>query len=260
MKLKDLKAGDRFYWFGSEYEYTGYVDADDDAVCMDDDNDIYPIDRDAEVKPIGQKSTLPPLPDGYELAPDDWIMEGDCLFRSRSSGKWLDVTILGKSVAEYLRYWSNVTHVARKKQPSYQERQEAWVKEHGLKVGDKVKILRSPTEAELPDCYLCHWPPRKNAQVGVVHTIGHISARHIELSSDYYPYFVLKPTTRPYNASEMRALVGKVLREKCDGDDHLVTDYHGDEETVFINATYYTADDLMGYFTHVDGSPCGVAE
>lgn len=83
-----------------------------------------------------------------------------------------------------------------------------------------------------------------------------------ELSFTDYPdsYTIAEPPKlRPYNADEMKALVGKVLVDKelrlpflvllCDG-----------ANRVQMYSRVKDADELLANWTHADGSPCGVLE
>ena len=100
----------------------------------------------------------------------------------------------------YNTYPSNIdvaakdcSHFTPKKPPSetYAERQEAWVKKHGIKVGSKIKILRKAENCEV-GWSVCWVPPMDNT-VGTTGTIINISIYAIQVGSWNYPYFVLKP-------------------------------------------------------------------
>lgn len=73
---------------------------------------------------------------------------------------------------------------------------------------------------------------------------------------------------RPYNADEMKLLVGKVLTYIKNDNLNMVTDYINevDEDdpsyhycTVYVNGDHYVASELLDEFT-INGSPCGVLE
>jgi hypothetical protein len=82
---------------------------------------------------------------------------------------------------------------------SYAERQAQWIEHHGLKVGDKVKVVRKFKGQE--DGYSqCGWDfnAGKAEMMGKECTIGIISSNDIELIHDdncgwYFPYFALEP-------------------------------------------------------------------
>lgn len=66
---------------------------------------------------------------------------------------------------------------------------------------------------------------------------------------------------RPYNAEEMRGLVGMVI---CKGPSvHFVTGYENvfdGESMVHVNGCLYSANDLLRHGFTYDGKPCGVLE
>lgn len=64
---------------------------------------------------------------------------------------------------------------------------------------------------------------------------------------------------RPYNAEEMRWLVGKVIERNSSA--YLVISYAHDElaTTIYIEGKYLSEDRLMADFT-IDGKPCGKLE
>lgn len=62
---------------------------------------------------------------------------------------------------------------------------------------------------------------------------------------------------RPYNAEEMKALVGKVIDR--DGDRGLVLFYEDHTNKVYIMGAWFTADIVMKRYT-INGLPCGVLE
>ena len=64
---------------------------------------------------------------------------------------------------------------------------------------------------------------------------------------------------RPFNAEEMRGMVGKVINNPCSS--RLVTAYNeGDCIKILTSIGWYTADDLMTSDYTIDGKPCGVLE
>jgi hypothetical protein len=64
---------------------------------------------------------------------------------------------------------------------------------------------------------------------------------------------------RPYNAEEMRGLVGKVLCD-TDGNMELVTGWSVDINIVRICQIHYSAERLLNNKFTIDGKPCGVLE
>jgi hypothetical protein len=83
---------------------------------------------------------------------------------------------------------------------SYAERQAKWVKEVGLKVGDKVKVVRKNVGNE--NGYACTgwWNHGKKEQVGKVSVVVEINRSYICLkckeagvdSGNFFPYFILE--------------------------------------------------------------------
>ena len=72
--------------------------------------------------------------------------------------------------------------------------------------------------------------------------------------------FVKQARLRPYNADEMRGLVGKIL-ERSDGSRNLLTDYNPEGHGwVYVNYGCQTAEDLIIHEYTIDGNPCGVLE
>ena len=63
---------------------------------------------------------------------------------------------------------------------------------------------------------------------------------------------------RPYNAEEMKKLVGKVLQYNTDS--YLVTAFENRLNQVKIESVWRDADELMKVWICLDGKPCGVME
>lgn len=73
----------------------------------------------------------------------------------------------------------------------YKERQAEWVKENNLKVGDKVRILR--TAEDMEDGWGTVWSIFMNETIGEIGTVIDISTYNgIRVGSWNYPYFVLE--------------------------------------------------------------------
>lgn len=78
-----------------------------------------------------------------------------------------------------------------------------------------------------------------------------------------YRYLIIRPIqkkARPYNAHEMRQLVGKTLVFTRDGDHGLVTAYLGLSNEVVAFGGEHSAAYLQREFTNIDGSRCEVVE
>jgi hypothetical protein len=63
---------------------------------------------------------------------------------------------------------------------------------------------------------------------------------------------------RPYNADEMKALVGKVI----EGEDEIsvITDYSRDNDNIYFIGGWSSADEILNGGYTIDGEPCGVLE
>jgi hypothetical protein len=76
----------------------------------------------------------------------------------------------------------------------YLERQNEWIAQHDLKVGDKVKVLRKAEDYE--DGWPTYWGGQTHTMsIGKAYFIQEISLEYgIILDNGWgYPYFVLKP-------------------------------------------------------------------
>lgn len=87
----------------------------------------------------------------------------------------------------------------------------------------------------------------------IIHFNNNTSRTYGALSWDN----VSQARLHPYNAYEMKALVGKVLDR--DGDRGLVLFYEDHTNKVYILGTWFSADIIMERYT-IDGLPCGVLE
>lgn len=69
---------------------------------------------------------------------------------------------------------------------------------------------------------------------------------------------IVQARLRPFNADEMKALVGKVIEDK-DGDCYLIYKYDATDNTVETSSCFVTDCYLLKDYT-LDGKPCGVLE
>jgi hypothetical protein len=149
-----------------------------------------------------------------------------------------------------------------------------WIKVHDLKVGDKVRILRSPTLEDM-EGWECDWEDWFDRYIGKPLTVvgfddedNDIKVRLDDGHCIYVPYTVLEkveydipapePSYRPFNDDELNDLVGKVLTNKYTGYNKLVTERVANI-AVRVGDSDCTAKDLFHYFT-LGGNPCGVKE
>ena len=85
-----------------------------------------------------------------------------------------------------------------------------------------------------------------------------------DLESNLYIEFFMaqNPTQarlRPYNADEMKELVGKSL-DHLDGDRKLITAYDRESEEVYADSMWLDSDELLSNGYTIDGVPCDVLE
>ena len=74
------------------------------------------------------------------------------------------------------------------------------------------------------------------------------------------PRVIVRPLPkRPYNADEMRDLVGSVLIH-ANGSRHIVNGCNADGTDVYLMSSNYSGESLQQYFTHLDGRKCEVVE
>lgn len=144
---------------------------------------------------------------------------------------------------------------------------DVYHKPHWKEIEPKVANLQ-PKVATLPDwCKVGEWAYSTVYKEYV--KITGIDEFEVEFDSGAY-YAVLhkvfredyKPARlRPYNAEEMKALVGKVLTSNSRSTpfSFLVVYAEGDGSFIESYRFNYTAEELKGYFT-IDGKPCGVLE
>ncbi len=76
------------------------------------------------------------------------------------------------------------------------------------------------------------------------------------------PRLIIRPLpkkTRPYNADEMRELVGTVLIYES-GSRHIVYGCNVAGTDVYAMSSTYSGESLQQFFTHLDGRKCEVVE
>lgn len=83
--------------------------------------------------------------------------------------------------------------------------------------------------------------------------------KHYQRNCAYIKHECVQARLRPYNADEMRGLIGKVVGNEH-GNMFLVTAFVTDDEgEVCVDGIVYNADDLLECYT-INGKPCGVLE
>ena len=124
-------------------------------------------------------------------------------------------------------------------------------------------------ETELPDwCKVGEWVyVKEESAYAKVESIGHIGSNLVlypdkrmllARSNGYIRDQVVQARLRPYNAEEMRGLVGKVL--EWGNNSELVISYNEAEVEVYVDRMWCNAEYLMDNEYTIDGKPCGVLE
>lgn len=160
--------------------------------------------------------------------------------------------------------------IIRKKEPTYTERQTKWIADNGIKVGDKVRIVRKADSYE--DGWDNTWGLNMDKAVGKVGTVSRISANFTEWGIEVdvpdvepslrYPYFVLEKVEQKYvpfdlNREEDRAkLRGAWVRKKGEVVERKVISVGA--ALVSIADIYSTVENLLECYEFLDGTPCGV--
>ena len=161
---------------------------------------------------------------------------------------------------------TTVCPIVRKKQPSYQERQDAWVKEHGIKVGSKVRVLRKVSN-DGEDGWDCGWNSMMDDSVGRTLTVCQICNREVDTRGFkladgwWYPYFALEPVKGPEYVPytfETMPVEGIKVKNTIHGTTHVVEPVSSGV-VGFRNSAYSTTYSLLfKEYTLLDGTPCGV--
>lgn len=194
-----------------------------------------------------------------------------------STGVLCDV---GKVTDEYSPFYNGMSGfscIIRKKESSYVERQTKWLADNGIKVGDKVRVVRKAESLE--DGWQTVWNPDMDEAVGKVGTVSYIppSFRECGIEVDvpgvgrfYYPYFVLKkaePEYEPYDFSDLdcrTSLLGKAVKF-MDGSrlgPALITGFELFDDGVWGvhvgGVSTMDAIALLDGWVFLDGTPCGI--
>ena len=146
--------------------------------------------------------------------------------------------------------------------PTYQERHDQWVKETGIKAGDKVKIVRGFENRDADYNFSMNREGEMDNLVGTIGVVADIYSYKINVKSGgrvwEWPYLcleVIKPTYRPYTFEEAREhLWGEKIVRKPDGFLALA-DRVNKTGTGSYSPEYY-----FNNYTYLDGSPCGMQE
>ena len=163
-------------------------------------------------------------------------------------------------------------------EPTYAERQAQWIKENNVKVGTKVRVIRTFTDDEDGSHCFAH-----SDLVGMTGSVGEYDALPYNLAVDMsdgsvrvIPYFALEvvkePTYRPFkNAEEFKPYRDEWFVSKCDNSQSssvkalsysnlgaiLLREVTKSEDVVFDLCKW---DEFLKWFVRENGEPCGVKE
>lgn len=114
---------------------------------------------------------------------------------------------------------------------SYEERQAEWVKNHDVKVGDRVRLIRAASGGE--DAWPNVWPCAADGWIGNILRVKDIASQNIVCynpdSDDWFgfPYFVLekvmehKDKDKEWTVSYgLKVKTGDPVLMRCDNDSH----------------------------------------
>ena len=203
-------------------------------------------------------------PPGYRLVTEGCALDGDM---SLQAAGWYFSTCQGDDISELLELGAAKAY-ARKLEPTYAERQAAWVKEHDVKVGDKVKVLYVPAKDEGGWTY--NMSPVKQACeriVGRSFPIEKVDCDSIWLSGfdHILPYFVLEkvvPTCRPFkDAAEFAPYRDKWVKPKSDKTISRGTMRRriaGYDDSIILTPVAYDYECAFKDLLFEDGTPFGV--
>lgn len=203
----------------------------------------------------------------------------DCVDRANRDSRAAELLAIDK-LGEYHPFISDgekdYPFIIRKKELSYAERQEKWIKENNLKVGDLVRVTRKADSHE--DGWANLWAQDMDEAVGRVGTVSHISANLAELGIGVdapgvgefmYPYFVLEKVEQeyaPYDFGDRDCrtiLVGDLVRYKRDdnGGPTMITGFTKTADGMWKahlgDGNVTDAEELLNHCEHIDGTPCG---
>lgn len=129
-------------------------------------------------------------------------------------------------------------------------------------------LIERPKKTTLPDwCKVGEWvwlDPQKITGANGYEKVTNVDGLGLMFESGLMVCFshrILQARLRPYNAEEMRGLVGKMVSTKRDCG--IITGYRGGEDNKVIVAwedIRYSAEDLLKINATIDGKPCGVLE
>ena len=167
----------------------------------------------------------------------------------------------------HIKDYVNVQCIIRKKEPSYIERQNEWIRKNDIKIGDLVKVTRIASAFE--SGWGEAWFDIMNKQVGKILRVKRIDEINSGIRLDdnfYYPFFVLEKVKKKYvpfdlaNPEDRTKLRGAWVVRK---DKHFETVITGftitDDFQMYLsgNGEVLSPQAMFEKYTFLDGSPCG---
>lgn len=158
--------------------------------------------------------------------------------------------------------------IIRKKELSYAKRQEKWIKENDLKIGDLVRVTREAEDDE--DGWGISWAKGMSTFVGNLANVKNIDEPFGILLSNgnvsyFFPYFVLEKVELKYvpfdlSKEEDRAkLRGAWIKYKfTSGYEYQIIAVNTDR--LFVYRDEHTPASLLEKCLFLDGTPCGKLE
>lgn len=158
--------------------------------------------------------------------------------------------------------------IIRKKAPSYKERQEKWIADNNIKIGDKVKITRKAKNYE--NGWDTKWtvPMDKTiGESGIALAFDDEIGIQVETEDEgyWYPYFVLEKVEEPkkkyvpFNLSKEEdrgELKGRWIRKKDNSEIKLIW-WLWELDGKWMIDEDINPQELLNDWVFEDGSPCG---
>ena len=194
-----------------------------------------------------------------------------CVDRANRDSRATELLAIDKS-GEYHPFISDgekdYPFIIRKKESPYAERQAKWIADNGIKVGDKVRIVRKADPDE--DGWNNSWNTAMDDSVGKIGVVTGFEKsfqdRGIRVSllkgvTWLYPYFVLEkiePQYVPYDLSmegDRARLRGAWVRKKGEVMESQVTSVGA--ALVSFDVGMFDTKTMLDNYEFLDGTPCG---
>lgn len=179
--------------------------------------------------------------------------------------KWAKYAALGGG--GMLSFYEDKPRMSKDEYPKRWINYDRWYPVEGVKFDAsdwQNSLVERPAKA-LPDwCKVGEWVYLCNCTYSRIVSINdcHVNLENgISVGKNSIHEEMVSARLRPYNAEEMKALVGKVLtcNSRSTPCSFLVVYAEGDGSFIESYRFRYTAKELKDYFT-IDGKPCGVLE